>query len=93
MGFDCELQELFSFIYHVKLSDDLFEHELDRVFVGRYDGQPTPNPTEVDDWKWMNIGMLKQDIQENPQNYTYWFKLVLDRVIKRYQKVGTQDEA
>ena len=82
MGFQCELRELFSFIYHVKLSNDLFEHELDRVFVGRYDGQPTPNPDEVDDWKWMNIGGLKRDVQENPQNYTYWFKLVLDRVIK-----------
>ena len=87
MGFDCELLELFSFTYHVKLNDDLFEHELDRVFVGRYDGQPTPNPEEVEDWKWMRTGILKQDIQANPQNYTYWFKLVLDRVIKHLRKV------
>lgn len=86
MGFDCELQELFSFTYHVKLNDDLFEHELDRVFVGRYEGQPTPNPNEVADWKWMNIDILKQDIQKNPQHYTYWFKLVLDRVIKHLHK-------
>ena len=92
MGFDCELKELFSFIYHVKLNDDLFEHELDRVFVGRYDGQPTPNPDEVDDWKWMDIGILKQDIRENSKNYTYWFKLVLDRVIRQYQKVRFHDE-
>lgn len=84
MGLNCELEELFSFIYHVKLNDDLFEHELDCVFVGCYDGQPVPNPDEVDDWKWMNIGTLKQDVRKNPQNYTYWFKLVLDRVIKQY---------
>ncbi|MYB00158.1 isopentenyl-diphosphate Delta-isomerase [Candidatus Poribacteria bacterium] len=92
MGFDCELQELFNFIYHVKLNDDLFEHELDRVFVGHYDGQPAPNPDEVDDWKWMNISTLKQDVQENPDNYTYWFKLVLDRVIKQYEKIRYHDE-
>lgn len=92
MGFDCELTGLFSFIYHVKLNDDLFEHELDRVFVGCYDGQPSPNSDEVDDWKWMNLAMLKQDIQENPQSYTYWFKLVFDRVIKKYQKVSIEDE-
>ena len=92
MGFACELKALFNFIYHVKLNDDLFEHELDRVFVGRYDGQPVPNPAEVDDWKWMNIRMLKQDIRENPENYTYWFKLVLDRVIRQYQHANFHDE-
>ncbi len=90
MGFDCELLELFSFTYHVKLNDNLFEHELDRVFVGRYEGQPTPNPDEVEDWKWMNIDILKQDIQENPQHYTYWFKLVLDRVIKHLREAPWQ---
>ena len=81
MGFDCELTGLFSFIYHVQLDNSLFEHELDHVFVGHYNGQPVPNPNEVDDWKWMNINALKQDVQENPKDYTYWFKLTLDRVV------------
>ncbi len=92
MGFDCELRTLFSFIYHAQLSDDLYEHELDQVFVGRYNGQPIPNPNEVDDWKWMNISSLKQDVQERPQNYTYWFKLILNRVVKQYQEINFHDE-
>ena len=82
MGFNCELTELFTFIYHTQLDNSLFEHELDCVFVGHYHGQPTPDPSEVDDWKWMNVNALKQDIQENPENYTYWFKLILDRVVE-----------
>ena len=77
MGFQCELKELFSFIYHVKLNDGLFEHELDHVFVGSFDGTPSPDPDEVDDWKYIDIDSLQQDIQENPENYTYWFKLIL----------------
>ena len=92
MGFDCELMELFSFIYHANLENNLFEHELDLVFVGRYDGQPVPNPDEVDDWKWVDIEALKQDVGENPERYTYWFKLVLDRVLKQYQKISSQHE-
>lgn len=92
MGFDCELTELFSFIYHTQLDNDLFEHELDYVFVGHYNSRPTPDPNEVDDWKWMNINALKQGIQENPENYTYWFKLVLDRVVEESQKISFYNE-
>ena len=89
MGFDCELTELFSFIYHTELENDLFEHELDHVFVGHYDGQPVPNPDEVDDWKWMEIDRLKGDVVENPNHYTYWFKLILDRVLEQYDKASS----
>ena len=92
MGFDCELTELFSFIYHTQLDSDLFEHELDHVFVGHYNGQPTPDPNEVDDWKWIDINTLKQDVQVNPENYTYWFKLILDRVVEESQKISFCDE-
>ena len=84
MGFDCELTELFSFIYHAELDNNLFEHELDHVFVGRYDGRPVPNPDEVDDWKWMGIEKLKRDVGENPEHYTCWFKLILNRVLEQH---------
>ncbi|MCE2393238.1 isopentenyl-diphosphate Delta-isomerase [Candidatus Poribacteria bacterium] len=92
MGFDCELTELFSFIYHAKLENSLFEHELDSVFVGRYDGQPVPNPDEVEDWKWMEPEKLKRDVGENPEHYTYWFKLILNCVVKQYQTVSSLNE-
>ena len=86
MGFDCELTELFSFIYQTKLENNLFEHELDHVFIGHYDGQPIPNPDEVDEWKWLDIDSLKRDVREHPDHYTYWFKLILNRVVKQYEK-------
>ena len=91
MGFDCELTELFSFIYHAELDNNLFEHELDHVFVGRYDGQPVPNPDEVDDWKWMGIEKLKREVGENPEHYTCWFKLILNRVLEQYEKASSQN--
>lgn len=76
MGFSCPLKEIFSFVYRAELGE-LTEHEFDHVLVGKFEGEPKPNPEEADDWKWMNFEQLKKDVKENPQNYTFWFKLIL----------------
>ncbi|MGC8851384.1 MAG: isopentenyl-diphosphate Delta-isomerase, partial [Candidatus Micrarchaeia archaeon] len=55
MGFDCPLKEVFSFVYQVKFENGLFEHELDHVYIGKFDGDPKPNPAEVMDWKWVDL--------------------------------------
>ncbi|MDP3057119.1 MAG: isopentenyl-diphosphate Delta-isomerase [bacterium] len=79
MGFDCEMKEIFSFIYKAKLDHGLWEHEFDHVFIGRFDGEPRINPEEADDWKWINFDELKKDISENSGNYTVWFKIAVDK--------------
>lgn len=81
MCFDCPLKEIFSFIYKVKFGNGLTEHELDHVFTGRFQGKPKPNPEEAEDWKWVSVEWVKEDIRKNPQNYTYWFKVALKRMI------------
>ncbi|RLJ08338.1 MAG: isopentenyl-diphosphate delta-isomerase [Candidatus Aenigmatarchaeota archaeon] len=81
MGFDCELEESFSFIYKADVGNGLTEWEFDHVFTGRFDGEPEPNPEEVDDWKWMNIDELKKDIEQNPEKYTPWFRIAFERVV------------
>jgi isopentenyl-diphosphate delta-isomerase len=84
MGFDCELEEIFSFIYHVKIDDKLYEHEFDHVFRGRFDGEPIPNPDEVSDWKWVTVGELAKDIETMPQNFTYWLKISLEKLVSAH---------
>ena len=81
MGFDCELKEMFTFTYRIKFDNDLFENEYDHVFLGKFDGEPTPNSEEVDEWKWIDLEELKKGIRENPDNYTYWLKQSIDKVI------------
>jgi isopentenyl-diphosphate delta-isomerase len=85
MGFDCELREIFSFRYKVQFAHDLFEHEYDHVFVGQYDGEPASDPAEVDEWMWMDVEGLRKAIRENPDRYTYWLRLCIDRVIAHHQ--------
>lgn len=86
MGFDCELEEIFSFIYDAKLDHGLFEHEFDHVFMGKFDGEPKINPEEADGRKWINMEALKKDIMENSKNYTVWFKIALDKNYKVFTK-------
>jgi len=79
MGFTCELKEIFSFVYKVKLGDNLFENEYDHVFIGRYDGEIVVNKDEADDFKWVVINEVKADIANKPEQYTYWFKYLFNR--------------
>jgi len=81
MGVSCDLKEIFSFVYKANFGD-LTEYEYDHVFLGKFDGDPRLNKKEAEDWKWINFKELKKDVKENPEKYTYWFKLILDKVLK-----------
>lgn len=76
MGFSTELKEVFSFIYKAPFDNGLTEHELDHVMVGYFDGTPKINREEVDNYKWMNLEDVKVDIENNPDIYTAWFKII-----------------
>jgi isopentenyl-diphosphate delta-isomerase len=80
MGFTCKLEEIFSFVYKIKFKDNLFENEYDHVFIGKYDGEVTPNKEEVDDFKWVDVDYIKEDIKVNPEIYTYWFKTLINKI-------------
>lgn len=78
MGFDAELKELFHFIYKAPFDNGLTEHELDHVMIGYYSGEPAINTEEVANWKWMTIAAIKEDMIQNPDRYTVWFKIIFD---------------
>jgi len=79
MGFDVELKELFSFIYKAPFDNGLTEHELDHVMIGYYNLEPKINKEEVNDWKWMSLDAIKNDMISNPNEYTAWFKIIFDK--------------
>ena len=79
MCFVTPLKETISFIYKAPFDNGLTEHELDHIMVGSYEDAPIINPDEVADWKWMPIEDVKQDIDDNPQLYTAWFKIIFEK--------------
>ena len=82
MGFVTELQEKTSFIYKAKFDNGLIEHELDHIIVGNYNQSPIINSFEVDRWKWMSMEDIKNNIKDQPYNYTAWFKIIFEKYYK-----------
>lgn len=78
MGFDCELRWAFEFIYRAELDGALVEHEYDHVFVGTYDEDPAPDPSEVAEWRWVTMGELLRGLNEEPHLYSRWLKLAVE---------------
>lgn len=81
-GFDTPLRPLFTFVY--RAHDDasgLTENEVDHVFVGRFDDRPNPNGEEISDFRWIEPPALRDDLIAKPQNYTPWFRKVIERVL------------
>ncbi len=87
MGFDCDVEEAFSFVYNANVGDGLREHEYDHVFVGVSNSIPKPNPEEVGDWKYMDFNEVLDDIKTNPDNYTEWFKIAMKELAKNRDKI------
>ena len=94
MGFDAELKEEMKFKYKVKFDNGLTENEYLYVFTGKADITPVPNPEEIEEWRWISIEELKNDIKENPDKYAYWFKITIEKLnyslIARGGHIGLQ---
>jgi isopentenyl-diphosphate delta-isomerase len=79
MGFAVAVQSIGSFVYHITFDNGLTEHELDHVLIGNYNGQPTPNPDEVADWKYISLEELEIQMKNNPEQFTFWFREIMHR--------------
>ncbi len=77
-GFRCALREAFTYTYvaHDPASG-LTERELVHAFVGRYEGDPSPDPAEIDEWRWAAPASIRREIEQRPQDCTPWFRIAL----------------
>jgi isopentenyl-diphosphate delta-isomerase len=85
MGMEADLLHAFSFVYKSDLDNELTEHELDHVFLGETNSLPKMNKDEVEDYRYVSIEYLKEDIKNNPDHYTEWLKICFDNLLK-YRK-------
>lgn len=82
MGFDCSLEEKYTFIYRTEFSEDLFEYELDHVFVGSYDGKAVFDPEEVSEVRWVSFVQLKEELIDHPEQFSSWFIISAPKVME-----------
>ena len=85
MGFTTPLTESISFIYKAPFDNGLTEHEYDYILLGEYNKMPKPNPEEVVEWQWLSLEEIKEDMRQNPEIYTAWFKIIFDEFYKHIE--------
>ena len=84
MGMQADLKWVFDFTYRAEFESGLVEHELDHVFFGQSDLLPVINRNEVETFKYVNLESLKDELQLNPQDYTPWLKICLEKVMEHF---------
>ncbi|MGE4513432.1 MAG: isopentenyl-diphosphate Delta-isomerase [Chryseobacterium sp.] len=78
LGIETDLSEKFSFIYKADVGNSLWEHELDYVFTGTFEEEFHLNKDEVEEVRYITIEDLDREMSENPENFTEWFKIILE---------------
>lgn len=77
MGMSADLNFVFKFQYKCDFDNGLIEHELDHVFIGVTDDTPHINTDEAMAFSWVSIEDLEESMKKNPNDYTFWFKLII----------------
>ncbi|MCF8341254.1 MAG: isopentenyl-diphosphate Delta-isomerase [Chitinophagaceae bacterium] len=85
LGCEPELQKIHTFIYKAALDNNLTEHEFDHVLVGNYEGEMNLNVNEVSEIVYLPIQQIRQEMNEQPDKFTVWFKIIFEEVISLLQ--------
>lgn len=84
MGLTSSLKHAFHFIYNTPFDNGLTEHELDHVFIGITDTAPQLNREEVEDYRYLALDALSDEMTQHPENFTSWFNICFPKVKEFY---------
>ena len=80
MGFTVKLEKAFDFVYEVKFSNGLSEHEFDHVYIGEYSGDVNFDLEEVEAYSYKDLLEIKSLLKSEPENFTEWFRIAVPKV-------------
>lgn len=80
LGLDCDLKEIFSFVYKAEVGSGLLENEYDHVLIGHSNKNPRLNHAEAIDWRWIALSEVQSEIAYQPEQFTAWFGLIIQRL-------------
>ncbi|MDH5602821.1 MAG: isopentenyl-diphosphate Delta-isomerase [Cyclobacteriaceae bacterium] len=73
--------------YHSKITykavfeNGLTEHEVDHLYTCVSNAFPSVNPEEVSDWKYVSLLKVADEINQFPDHFTPWFKLIVAKKV------------
>jgi isopentenyl-diphosphate Delta-isomerase len=75
------LKRVLAFTYTAKFGD-YSENEYCALLIGKEQASVNPNPDEVMEIKYRTPSQLAKEISEDPEVYTPWLKIALERYLK-----------
>ena len=73
----------FSFIYRNKFKNNLIEYEYDDVFTATTNSEIVINKEEVETVRWVDLDLLKKELEKNPEKFTSWFLICAPKIIEK----------
>jgi isopentenyl-diphosphate delta-isomerase len=86
LGFSCNLKYLYKFRYFARYKHFGSENEICSVLIGKSNNGIILNPREIADCKWVNITELINEIHQNPDKFTPWFKIEIKDILSYHQE-------
>lgn len=77
------LREVAAFVYRAEFPDGLVEYEYDHVLLGRCEGVPRPDPSEVAAVRWLPAGEVADGLARHPERFAAWAFMVLSLALQR----------
>lgn len=75
LGLRASVEFVYKFTYQAQFGEAGAEHELCWVYLGRADGEPAPNPTEIAAVRFIAADELDRELATHGERFTPWFKL------------------
>src|SRR5690606_18744528 len=66
LGIETPITYRFNFLYKADVGQNLWEHELDHVFTGNFEGEFKLNEEEVSEVRYISIDELDKEMSANP---------------------------
>lgn len=75
LGVGAALEFVYKFTYRARYGDLGAEHELCWVYLGRSDGEPRPNDTEIAALRFVSADELDAELADPGSRFTPWFRM------------------
>ena len=80
------LEHVYQFCYTADFGEAGSENELCHVYLGRVDGEPRPNASEIAGTRFISAVDLDEELSQFPERFTPWFKQEWQELNQNYRE-------
>lgn len=91
LGITTQFDKAFRFVYRSTFKNGITEYEYDHVFISDYNGNIEPDEDEIEEYKWVGLEELADDLVNYPDKYTAWFQIAAPKVLELVYESDEED--